>query len=361
MLRKGSFCYKEEYMNDFRPNIHNNLRIYPGYVKDPDRIETLNNILNDLESLGFDRLVQNFCTQSDPERACDFLFEIWICQMLRRNQDVQALQYEPPESQNPPDFRFFIHGVSFDLQVKRLHNVTHELTKLLFKRECQRHLSVLAKPWFINFWVSDQFTRQDLNPFFAFLKRSINQFSPVRTLDTLLEEPQYSWKQNGTTLVRFSFFEKRNKEPGIFPGVTYLMGTENGSMAPIETDAFRKSVERLLKKSRETMIRPVSPTQANLLVMQSVHFQFADKAMPATLYGDEGIRCHGGRDPEPFRQPNGLFRPNTFSKICGLILVPPEVGGFSETFNGDYFPNPSQVINIRCHPKPFEEMMFVRP
>ena len=110
MLRQGSFCHRG----------------------DPDRIETLNDTLNDLAALGFDRLVQNFCTQPDPERASDFLFEIWICQMLRRNQDVQDLEYEPPEIQNPPDFRFIIHGVSFDMQVKRLHNVTYELTKLLF-------------------------------------------------------------------------------------------------------------------------------------------------------------------------------------------------------------------------------------
>ena len=101
-------------MTDFRLNILKNLRIYPGYVEDPDRIETLNDILTDLDKFGFDKLVQNFCTQPDPERASDFLLEIWICQMLRRNQDVQHLQYEPPEVQNPPDFRFFLHGISFE-------------------------------------------------------------------------------------------------------------------------------------------------------------------------------------------------------------------------------------------------------
>jgi hypothetical protein len=348
-------------MRDFRPNILKNLGIFPGLVEDPDWIETLNNILNDLNSLGFDRLVQNFCTQPDPERACDFLFEIWICQMLRRNQDVQDLEYEPPKTQNPPDFRFLINGVSFDMQVKRLHNVTYELTKLLFKRECQKRLFTIPKPWLINFWVSNRFLLQDLNPFFVYLKRFINQFSPVTTLDTHLGEPQYSWEKNGTTLVRFSFIEKQIKEPGIFPGVNFFMGTENGLMEPIDTDAFRSSVERLLRKSRKSLIRPVSPTQANLLVMQLVHFPFADKAMPATLFGDEVIGWHRGKDLEIFRQTNGLFHPNNFSKICGLILVPPIGWGFSECFKGDYFPHPSHVQNIRCHPKPFEEMMFVGP
>ncbi len=162
-------------------------------------------------------------------------------------------------------------------------------------------------------------------------------------------------------MVRFSFSEKPSKEPGMLPGVNYLMGAEGGLMETIDTAAFRKSVERLLKKSSKSLIRPVSPTQANLLVMHSAHFLFADKTMPDALYGDEVIGWHRGRDREIFRQTNGLFRPNNFSKICGLILVPPQVWGFSECFKGDYFPHPSHVQNIRCHPKPFEEMMFVRP
>ena len=247
------------------------------------------------------------------------------------------------------------------MQVKRLHNVTNELTKLLFERECQRHLSAIPQPWFINFWVSNHFTRQHLNSFFAYLKRSLDQFSPVTTLDTLLGEPQYSWEQNGTMLVRFSFSEKRRKEPGIFPGVISLMGTENGLWEPIDTAAFRRSVERLLKKSRKSLSRPVSPTQANLLVMQSVHFLFADKTMPDALYGDECIGWHKERGLETFREPNGLFRSNKFSNICGLILVPSQVWGFSQRFEGNYFAHPSHIQNIQCHPKLFEEMTFFRP
>lgn len=183
----------------------------------------------------------------------------------------------------------------------------------------------------------------------------------MTTLDTLLEEPQYLWEQNGTTLVRFSFIEKRSKEPGIFPGVISLMETESGLMEPIDSAVFRKSVERLVKKSRKSLSRPVSHTQANLLVMQSVHFPFADKTMPDALYGDEGTGWHRERGLEIFREPNGLFCSNNFSNICGLILVPSQVWCFSECFEGDYFPHPSHVEKIRCHPKPFEEMMFARP
>ena len=189
--------------------------------------------------------------------------------MLHHNQDVQDLQYEPPDATHPPDFRFLLQGVSFDMQVKRLRNTKNEITKLLFTRECESRLSIIPKPWFINFWVSDHFTPQHLNPFFVYLKRSLDQFSLVRTRNTPLGEPQYSWEQDGRTLVQFSFIEKNSKEAGISPGIIFLMGTENDLMVPvpIDTDAFRSGIKRLLKKSRTSLTRSVSSTQANLLVM----------------------------------------------------------------------------------------------
>ena len=62
-------------VKDFRPDIRTNLSFYRGIIEDPDRIETLNAILNALESLGLGKLVQNFSAQRDPERASDILFE----------------------------------------------------------------------------------------------------------------------------------------------------------------------------------------------------------------------------------------------------------------------------------------------
>ena len=260
--------------------------------------------------------------------------------MLLRNRDVQALQYEPPDAASPPDFRFLLQGVNFDIQVKRLHNTKNEITRRLFVRECRKHLFSIPKPWFINFWVADHFTRQHLNPFFAYLKQSLNQFSPVTMFNTFLGEPQYSWQQEGSILVQFSFIEKQSKEPGILPGVISLMGTASGLMEPIDTDAFRKGVERLLKKSRNSLTRPVSSTQANLLVMQVVpRIFFAKQTMPDVLYGS-----------------NGLFRTGKFSNISGLILVPSQVWCFSDRFEGIYFPRAVHLKNGLLHPKPFEEM-----
>jgi hypothetical protein len=91
---------------NFRPQILQNLAAFPGYVENHDHIESLNNILNELDIMGFEKLEQNFCTQIDPDNAEDFLFEVWICRMLLKNQAVQKLQYEPEDEIHPPDFRF---------------------------------------------------------------------------------------------------------------------------------------------------------------------------------------------------------------------------------------------------------------
>ena len=173
-------------MTDFRSDIYANLSEYRSIVEAPECVEALNNILNELNTLDFGKLVQNFCRQREPDKAENILFEILVCQMLRRNQGMQALHYEPPDATSPPDFRFRLHGVTFDIQVKQLCNTKNEIARRLFQRECRRHLSRIPKPWLINFWVDDHFTRQHLNPFFAYLKQYIDQFSPMRTFSHFL-------------------------------------------------------------------------------------------------------------------------------------------------------------------------------
>ena len=101
-----------ESLRNFRPDICTNLSFYRGIVEDPDCIETLNDILNELDALGVDKLLQNFSTQRDPERASDILFEISICQILRRNPDVQNLQHETPGEIHP-----LIFGSSYTASV----------------------------------------------------------------------------------------------------------------------------------------------------------------------------------------------------------------------------------------------------
>lgn len=106
-------------------------------------------------------------------------------------------------------------GVGFDVQVKRMHNVKNEMTRLVFKRECKRRLSRIQKPWFINFWVSDKFEPKHLNEFFSDIRAQIDTFTPTIDTASAMEADQYLWVRDGQTLVRFSFLLKNSGKPGI--------------------------------------------------------------------------------------------------------------------------------------------------
>jgi len=120
-------------MSDYSKAIRNNLYCFPGIVNNPERISAINEDLNTLNERGLTSLVNNFCSQTDPDRADDLLFEIWVCKMLMKSS-VENLSYEPPILSKPPDFRCNLNGVQFDIQVKRVHNVVNEIAKTIFQR-----------------------------------------------------------------------------------------------------------------------------------------------------------------------------------------------------------------------------------
>ena len=94
------------------------------------------------------------------------------------------------------------------------------------------------------------------------------------------------------------------------------MGTESDLLGPINLAAFRRSVERLLRKSRKSLTRPISSMQANLLVMQSVHFLFSDKTMIDALYGDEVIGFSKNKAPKTVFVSQTVYFVPTNSPTC---------------------------------------------
>lgn len=264
-----------------------NLAAYPGIVEDSSVVAKIDSMLRIAKNAGLDPLVANFCSNPD---ARDTLFEVWIACMLLANRAVKSLVYEPPNEPRPPDFRFTIDGVGFDIQVKRMHNVKNEMTKLLFERECRRQLSRIQEPWFINFWVSDEFEGRYLNEFFSDVRGNLDSFTPSTDMTVGVQANQYVWKRDGKVLVRFSFLQKSSGHPGITPGIIHYFGTVDGMFDAVDTEAIRKAVERQLKKARPTLMRDVSDTQANVVIVQAEGNLWMDNdTMGDVLYGKEGI------------------------------------------------------------------------
>lgn len=341
-------------MTDFRAVICANLRELRGIVEYPEVVDSINDTLNQVEKGGMSRLVANFCSQRDTDQARDFLFEVWVGRMLLNNSRVCNLEYEPKQEEHPPDFRFVIDTTTFDIQVKRLRNTKNEMTKVLFGRVCERRLSRIPKPWFINFWVADEFERRHLNEFFAYLQTGIGTFQTGK---------DYDWPNDGTVLVRFSFMAKNKGGPGICPGFIYLWGSADGMAQALDANAARRALDRQIKKARPALTRRITDTQSNLVVMQADSYvEIPSSIVKDVLYGMECVTSSMTPDGASIarwcRAPGGLFDGQRFSRICGLILVPPTATPIDETFDGQYLPNPMHLKHLHHHPKPFESMTY---
>lgn len=351
-------------MTDYTETIKNNLYCFPGFVKHSERIAAINEDLNKLVEEGFSSLVSNFCNQTDPDRARDFLFEIWICKMLKQSS-VENLRYEPPISKQPPDFRCNLEGVQFDIQVKRLHNVINEIAKRIFQRECRHRLSKHAKPWFINLRISDEFQRQYINDFFQFLDKNMHSFAAKADYQGLLAANDYVWEWQGKRMVGFSFSEKNTKTAGISIGAIHSGNPGEGLVQRIDPAPYRSAMNRVLKKSKPTFFERASNTQSNLVMVQpDSELWGLDDAddMADVLYGDDQTvaytRSDGHEIVRDIRGSNGILKDRKFSNITGVIFVPPSVFYTSEKLSGSYFLSEFHLEEICIHPKLFSEMTY---
>ena len=291
----------------------------------------------------------------------DFLFEIWVCKMLLK-AGVQNLCYEPSEVIRPPDFRGTLTGVQFDIQVKRLHNVSNEIAKKVFQRECRRRLRKHSQPWFINLKISDAFQRQHINGFFSYLDKMLPSFSARSAQQGMLQADDYVWEFEGTKLISFSFNEKNKKAAGISIGSIHSGNPGTHMLQMVDVEPYRKAMGRVLKKAKTTFSESPSDKQSNLVIVQpeSELWDIDSDQMADTLYGDDqtvvGTGSDGNEIQKDIRGPNGILK--KYKDITGVIFVPSKVSFLEEKFTGSYFLSEFHLSEICIHPKLFNEMTY---
>lgn len=347
--------------------IRENLHRFRGIIKDDDRVGEINNLLNEANDNGFKELVHKFCSQNDSDRAYDILFETWVCKFLLQNTNITNLQYEPSDSNYPPDFRFTLGHTCFDVQVKILYNIYNEIIKRTFEYECRTVLAAVSKPWFINYGISKDFERKHINPFFKYIKDNLAKFDILPSLNEVIKSQHfYYWPDEHNKLVSFSFSEKVNKNNNFISIGTMFDDVDGISVHFVPMEPIRESINRILKKARPSLSKEIDSTQSNLVIMKtSPDLSVDNEDIANILYGDEGctvsMRNNGSEEIKPVRSNNGLFRSDTFSTICGLIFIPESVSIFDKEFKGGYFPHPRHREYIRTHPKPFLSLPFLCP
>lgn len=350
---------------DFKSTIQQNLYKFPGLLEESS-VKKINKLLIEINDAGFKKLIQNFCYQKDSDRAYDVLFEIWICKLLLNNSKIKNLEYEPPLERRPPDFRFILDNVCFDVQLKRLQNIANELIQRKFEYECRKRLKCISRPLFINYGLSNHFNKEHINPFFQYFNKNFNLFNVVPSVSQISISPQYFWPNNIEKLVGFTLVEKNKKENN-FISIGMIFDDVNGvNVKLVDMKPIKESVMRVLKKSKTTLNKTISAIQSNIVIMKAGPDIWIDQEdMLDILYGQEGVEFYwneeGDEHQKNIRSGDGLLRSNTFSKICGVIFIPQRVSILDDQIKGAYFPHPEHSESVQIHPKPFPQLPFCFP
>ena len=310
-----------------------------GYNK-PGRIALITDLVKELETAGMALLCNNFFAQNDADRALDLLLEMWLGRQLSREPVLDGLVYEPPPKL--PDFRFNFEATQFNLEVKRIVNFENEIAKRTFLKII-RNDPPLKKPWLINLEMSDSFSNQHFNEFIRYLKQNQDKFEPTEGISL---HGDYYWPPAGDPLIRFSFYQAIK---GTTFGLGHYTHDRSGSITDDSTASARKAILAQLKKS-SNKFDELSPTVANFVVIQpSSGLYLNDHLLSDVLYGTE-MNLGPSEHPETKQSGflvectnTGIFKPDTFSKIAGVILVDISVDLLRENLQGMVFPNPRHI------------------
>ena len=349
--------------HDYRHYIHRTLVGSLDIEDSSGIIDWVNDVLIELAHNGQERLVQRFCCQTKPDLALDILLEAWVGLMLVRDERVTDLEYEPSSESSPPDFRFVIDGVGFDVQVKRLRKVGNQDAVQTLLREMDVHFATLARPWFIDCWISTALRREHVNPFLKHFKKNLSSFEPGIPDDERGGGGyRYYWPDQKQPLIAFCFYVKNSGENGIHLGMFVTGGDDPRYIGEVDLRMIRRRVKNTLKKAATTFPRPVSATQSNLvLLLPTPEVWVDDGKMDEVLYGSHmtalKMSCSGVWNSRQVRAPDGLFGPGRLSKLSAVLLVPARTIPIHNSLTGSYFVNPEHTDCVAHHPKLFEDMM----
>jgi hypothetical protein len=347
-------------MNKFEQEIKNNLSDYKGIISDQSIIDEVNDVLVYLENHGFHKLINNFLSHKKTLQAYTFLYECYICYHLSKNTEINNLVYEPNDSVYPPDFRFNIETITYDLQVKMLTNIDKNQIRLLFSKECQNRLYAIEKPLFFNYALSPSFLPEHINTFFEYIVNNLDSFPVLPSLDSAFSAEKLYWGDESENLVEFSFAYRSADDTRKSIVVGYSKDSMGNEFRRREIDEYRKKVKSILDKSKKTFANHASDTQANLVVIgYAPGIDIHDDIWMDIFYGDEGFMVSQTclhEKSESVRANNGLLREDTFSNITSIVCTNRNFS--AEQLEGNYYPHLIHLESIKKYPKVFSNFKY---
>jgi hypothetical protein len=328
-------------IHDYTTDIISCLKAFSGIVGDPDRVLLLNARLNEFDSAGFGKLTQNLLSQQGSDEPLSFLTELAVCRALMNDSDITDLCYEPDIQGKKPDFRFAKSGINFDIQVKRVRNTINEVTREKLCRELDRSLHSVKRAVLLSIWVSDDFPLCRINDCTRDLQKASSLLPALREYSST---PQYQWPESGTPLLQYCLYDAKPQMPYAATGFVQL-GALNGMPQQMDVPAQRKAVERVLKRSSESMPTLPSPEQCNVVIIDPGGTDWLDvRSMQYVLSGVPSVKLwtddNGNQHTTHELTPDGTFIRNKYRHISYVILLPRSYDFLAERIKGTAFSNP---------------------
>jgi hypothetical protein len=314
---------------------------HPGIVDDPKVPEVLRRI--ESSSIpGAKKLLNKFLQSgskkdSDPAKGYDFWLEIFIMWKLMNDNRISNLVYEPIEYSDPPDFRFNIDTIRYDLEVKYIRPYEE---RRLFKVKCEKYLSNIQKPWDFFYYLRDnKFRKKHISQFISYLKDQINTFQT---------NTYYYWPPKYDCIVHFWFVENASGNPPISIPMP-LTSMWSPDQLVIE---LRKRIKNKISKTKKKIVNTVGPFQSNILLLQieNVYPMIGDSEsviLHRVFYDKDGFS----------HQENKKNLENTFSCLNGIIILKSCIGLPDHNIEGTFFINPINKEIVKNHPILFSKIV----
>ncbi len=337
----------------YKKRIKNVAANFPGLLE-TNRLDLLNAQLIDLQSQGYDNLVENFLSNKNQYTIRPFLFEIYLCRWLLSKNEIKNVVYEPNDIEKPPDFVFNIDEKSFQIEAKVINQLVNEIVKKKLIGQINRRISSKTNN-VIELWLSENIDVKEINKIVDWIADGCVFLQIGKKLELISEEETLAWikpiYESGT---------------GGRVGIENSLGTADGFGQQIDTMNIKDKILSKIKKSDIKFKTRCDEDIYNFIFITCDSSIFLSKeTLQEALYGSEAVVSYHDKYGEikhkEILQDNGIWSKEKYTNIDIIFFIKPGTDFLGNEFDPLVFLNPYKKEKLQKIPDPFGNMRFHLP
>jgi hypothetical protein len=337
----------------YKKRIKNVAANFPGLLE-TNRIDLLNSQLINLQTQGYDNLVENFLSNKNQYTIRPFLFEIYLCRWLLSQNEIRNVVYEPDDIEKPPEFIFDIDEKSFQIEAKVITQLINENVKKKLVSQINRRISSKTKN-VIELWLSENIDLKDINKIVDWIADGCVSLKIGNKRKLISEEETLAWIK--------AIYESKN---GGIVGIENLLGTADGLAQQIDKRNIKEKILSKIKKSNKKFKSRCGEDIYNFIFITCESSIFLSKeTLQESLYGSEAVISYHDKSGEikykEVLQDNGIWSKETYTNIDIIFFIKPCTDFLGDEFDPLVFLNPYKIEKLQKIPDPFSNMRFHLP